>query len=166
MKTIIVDVRTPKEYAERSLPGALNIPSHDFSIDDYRAFSDDHISLICQSGRRATTVMLQLNEAGFDNVSLMHRHMGAIIEESKADHRWTVDRQFRMVLAIMLGIFLVGFQIGLMDLLLLPIIICAGLLYSAITDNCYLKEAIAKLPWNQPAKAGGSLEPMIEKRQR
>ena len=69
-RTLLLDVRTPKEYAEGHLPGAVNIP-----VDDLRGRlgelpRDRRILAYCQVGMRgyiATRILLQ---KGFDVANL------------------------------------------------------------------------------------------------
>lgn len=149
MKTIIVDVRTPAEFKLGSLKGALNIPSTEFTLDSYLAYKDHHISLLCSGGNRAQMVQEVLLEKGFEHVSTMLWHMDNLEFEKVQDSNWTVDRQFRLVLGVLLAIFLVGMSFEIRAILAIPIIICSGLLFSAITNNCFLKMGIAALPWNK-----------------
>jgi NADPH-dependent 2,4-dienoyl-CoA reductase/sulfur reductase-like enzyme/rhodanese-related sulfurtransferase len=64
-----VDVRTPKEFARGSLPGALNIP-----VDQLRERIGelDHVETVvnCQVGQRGHVATLLLNELGFRAVNL------------------------------------------------------------------------------------------------
>ncbi len=151
MDTVIIDVRTAKEFLEYSYPGAINIPSGNFDISHFDSFRDKHISLVCFSGNRANRVRTQLENAGFSNVSIMQNQMVHLIEGKRSERTgWTIDRQFRLALGLLIGLFLLGnyilnspFSIALL------IIVFSGLLYSALSDNCYLKELISILPWNK-----------------
>jgi rhodanese-related sulfurtransferase len=151
MNTVIIDVRTEKEFSEGSYPGAINLPIGDFKLSDYLEFRNDNIGLVCFSGARARDVKKFLETEGFQYVTLMQNQMVHIVEEQKATNRtWTIDRQFRLALGMLIGIFLVSnyvfeSSIGLMVL----IVVFSGLIYSALSDNCYLKSLISLLPWNR-----------------
>ena len=151
MKTVIIDVRTEKEYFEGSYPGAMNMPHASFDASKFEDLRDNHIALLCFSGNRAQKVKTLLELEGFEHVSLLQNQMVHIAEASDASSAiWTVDRQFRMALGILLGIALSSlylFQSGAALVLLLGLF--GGLMYSSITDNCYLKSFIAVLPWNK-----------------
>ena len=62
---------------------------------------------------------------------------------------WTVDRQFRLFLGILLFISLIGMITDLNGLLTIALIIALGLTITALIDRCYLKMLIARLPWNR-----------------
>lgn len=149
MHTVLVDVRTAKEFADQSIPGAINIPSNSYTAADYAQFANAHICLICESGSRANAVRQELMAAGFANVSLLDKHMAHLAEQLPARTQWTVDRQFRLALAMLLGVFLLGYVLNQAALIFIPIVLFSGLLYSAVSNNCYLKEFIAVLPWNR-----------------
>jgi rhodanese-related sulfurtransferase len=149
MNAVIIDVRSHKEFREEALDNAINIPSDAYKMEDYLPYKSSHICLICESGARARTVQAQLKTRGFDHVSVMDKHMADIRKGYRYSSSWSIDRQFRLALAIFLGIFLMGYFGNISALVILPIIVFSGLLYSAVTDNCYLKELIVRLPWNK-----------------
>ncbi len=67
---LIVDVRTPEEYAVGHLEGAIHVP-HDQVAAQLKAFGDDKartIVLYCGSGRRAGLAETTLADAGYGNV--------------------------------------------------------------------------------------------------
>ena len=149
MNTIIVDVRTKKEFLEGSYPGAINLPSDQFNLEAFTSLEDSHIALVCNSGSRANSVLQRLKKAGFEKVSLMYVQLEHLKENSTIEvHTWTVDRQFRLALGFMIGLVLLGGPTSLLSISLL-VIMFSGLMYSAITDNCYLKVLISNMPWNK-----------------
>ena len=75
----LVDVRTPQEYAEGHIDGALNInvQSDDFKELAQRELSKDSTVLIyCRSGRRSLDAAEMLTRLGYNVVNLK----GGIIE--------------------------------------------------------------------------------------
>ena len=70
-KAILLDVRSPEEYASGYLQGALNIP-HDRIGTEIAAVVPDksaQVILYCRSGRRANTALETLRAMGYTNVS-------------------------------------------------------------------------------------------------
>lgn len=151
MRTVIIDVRTRKEFSENGLNGAINIPSNSFGIRDFDPFKDNQICLVCETGARAANVMTELKWAGFNNVSILDKQMSELAEIKIKPEKegWTIDRQFRLALAFLLGISLLGLYLNVAYAWVITVIIIAGLFYSSITDNCYLKLLIASFPWNR-----------------
>jgi rhodanese-related sulfurtransferase len=76
---VVLDVRTPEEYAAGHIPGAVNIP-HDQLRDRVAELGADpgaEIVVHCQSGRRASMAEDVLHGAGFTNVVDLEGHMAA-----------------------------------------------------------------------------------------
>ena len=68
---VLLDVRSPEEYAAGYLKGARNIP-HDRIGAEIAAVAQDksaQIILYCRSGRRANTALETLRAMGYTNVS-------------------------------------------------------------------------------------------------
>lgn len=61
---IIVDVRTPDEYAVGHIPGSINIPVEKLSVTDID--SNVHILAYCMSGSRSERAVAWLKERDFD----------------------------------------------------------------------------------------------------
>ena len=64
---LVLDVRTPEEFAEGNVPGAINIP-HDqvgARLAELAGAEDGEVVLYCRSGRRAGLAAGTLAEAGF-----------------------------------------------------------------------------------------------------
>jgi len=67
---LILDVRSPEEYAEGHIPGAINIP-HDrlgSRLAEIGAHKDKDIVLYCRSGRRVGVAADILQAAGFSKL--------------------------------------------------------------------------------------------------
>ena len=63
----LIDVRTPAEYAEAHVPGAVNIPLSelDARLGELESDRDTDLYLICASGRRSGRAAATLAGAGF-----------------------------------------------------------------------------------------------------
>lgn len=64
---VVLDVRTPKEFAEGHVPGAINI-SHDeleARLLELEADRDRDVVVYCRSGKRAGLALDMLEKAGF-----------------------------------------------------------------------------------------------------
>ncbi|MGY3864873.1 rhodanese-like domain-containing protein [Aeromonas bivalvium] len=69
-RPLLLDVRTPAEFAEGHIPGAINI-SHDQLRQRLVELGDDRrlpIVVYCRSGRRAILAQTELEKAGFGHV--------------------------------------------------------------------------------------------------
>lgn len=76
---LILDVRTPGEFASGHIPGALNIPYDQLGgrLSEIDAEPGDEIVVHCESGRRAEVAADLLREAGYPNVRDLTGHMRA-----------------------------------------------------------------------------------------
>lgn len=67
--SLVVDVRTPREFARWHYPGARNIPVSEIQKHvDQLGDKDRAIILYCRSGNRSATAKRLLLESGFTNV--------------------------------------------------------------------------------------------------
>lgn len=66
-KDVIIDVRTPQEFAADHISGALNIEYNNIARDISKAGvnKDDRVILYCRSGRRSGIAMNTLKSMGF-----------------------------------------------------------------------------------------------------
>jgi phage shock protein E len=67
---VLLDVRTPAEYAEGHVPGAINIPHTEIAtrIGELSAARDRDLVVYCRSGVRTEQALASLREAGFTRV--------------------------------------------------------------------------------------------------
>ena len=67
---MLLDVRTPAEYAEGHVPGAINIPHTEIAlrIGELSAARDRDLVVYCRSGVRTEQALASLREAGFKRV--------------------------------------------------------------------------------------------------
>lgn len=67
---IILDVRTPEEYAERHIPGAVNVPNETISDAEIPELPDKGqlIFVYCRSGNRSRQASDKLVRLGYTNI--------------------------------------------------------------------------------------------------
>ena len=67
---IILDVRRPDEFAEKHIPGAVNIPNEAIGTDEIPELPDKGqlILVYCRSGNRSKQASEKLVELGYTNV--------------------------------------------------------------------------------------------------
>ena len=80
-KEVVIDVRTPQEYAQGHIPGAINIDHSVIGQEISRANvgKDDAVILYCRSGRRSAVAQDALKKLGFTRTE----NYGSMEEASK-----------------------------------------------------------------------------------
>lgn len=68
---ILLDVRTPEEFAERHIPGAINIPNETIGSEAPEALKNKAqlILVYCRSGRRSKEAAEKLALLGYTNIA-------------------------------------------------------------------------------------------------
>jgi len=153
---LMVDVRTPAEYAEVHIPGSLNVPLGDFpgniGLVKERGI-DKQVVLMCRTQNRAMQAYEQMVRAGVPDCHVLE---GGISGWVKANHpvlegrkAISLDRQVRMMAG---GLIVIGAVLGFaLDPWwhLLPAFVGAGLFYAGMTDSCMMGMLLARLPYNR-----------------
>ena len=82
--TVIIDVRTPAEFASGHLEGALNIDvqSPDFAAQIMELDPSGEYFVYCRSGNRSGQAIAQMTQMGFDGNNLTNG--GSVDQASKA----------------------------------------------------------------------------------
>ena len=67
---IIVDVRTPDEFADKHIPNAINIPNETIGTEEIAGLPDKEqkILVYCRSGNRSKQAAEKLVKIGYTNV--------------------------------------------------------------------------------------------------
>ena len=70
-KVLVLDVRTPEEYAKGHIPGAVNVPIDHLSqrIQEMHLSRDTAIVTTCDHGGRSSRAALELRKLGFQTTS-------------------------------------------------------------------------------------------------
>lgn len=78
-KALILDVRTPEEYADKHIPGSVNINIQDPDFQDkIDELPDDKEYLVyCRSGGRSARACVMMASQGFEN---LYNLEGGILE--------------------------------------------------------------------------------------
>ena len=67
---IILDVRTPAEFAEKHIPNAINVPNESIGTAEISELPDKNqlIMVYCRSGRRSKEAAEKLVKLGYTNI--------------------------------------------------------------------------------------------------
>jgi rhodanese-related sulfurtransferase len=151
---ILLDVRTPVEFAEVHVPQANNIPLGDLTPADLPFPKSEAIYLLCASGKRADVAARRLEQAGFSDAQVVAGGTQAWVQASLPVKRGEVkaislERQVRIaagllvVTGILLGWLVNRYFFGL------SAFVGAGVVFAGVTDFCGMGLLLARLPWNR-----------------
>ena len=76
----LIDVRTPQEFQQARLTGAVNLPLSDLESIDTHASINETILVYCRSGQRSEHAKNILSQRGYDvrNIGGIMHHMQCI----------------------------------------------------------------------------------------
>lgn len=149
---ILIDVREPSEHEAQKIPGSILIPLGQLNAASLPFVGNKKLVFHCGSGGRSSRAAEKIlaENPNLDVYNLeggikAWLKMGEVPTESK----WlTIDRQVEITLGLLIVLLswagtLFGsfffFLIGLIGL---------GMLVSALTDFCVVKQLLEKAPWN------------------
>lgn len=69
-KAILLDVRTPEEYAQVHIPGSVLIPDYELAARMLKELPDHNAPIVvyCRSGNRSRNAVMRLLQEGYTNV--------------------------------------------------------------------------------------------------
>ncbi len=150
----VIDVRTPAEFGEAHVPGAINIPLADVAaqLPVLKAKDEDGpIVLMCRTQNRVKLAYDQLQQP--NRCYLLEGGMTAwkaagypVVQGQRAV---SLEGQVRMVAG---ALIVVGIILGVAInpwFLILPAGVGAGLFHAGYTDSCLMGTILAKLPFNR-----------------
>jgi rhodanese-related sulfurtransferase len=79
----VLDVRTPQEFAEGHVPGAVNVPYDQVASRLAEVPKDKDVVLYCRSGRRAGLAADVLAAQGYTRLSHLEGDMTAWVEKGR-----------------------------------------------------------------------------------
>ncbi|MDD5432067.1 MAG: rhodanese-like domain-containing protein [Candidatus Omnitrophica bacterium] len=162
-KVKLLDVRSVLEFSQEHIKGALNVPIDMLKLR-LAEFSQPDLSYIvlCRTGNRSPMAADMLIQSGIKGVKIMKGGMTEWKKEhlpvEKGEGGISLERQVRLIAG---AIILSGILLSLFlhpGFIAISIFVCCGLIYSGITDNCYMGMLLMKLPYNKKlykTKLGG-----------
>lgn len=158
---LLLDVRTPVEFAEVHARGAVNRPLSDLNeqvIAELRAKAQQQcIVLVCQSGGRATQAAARLRAGGVDNCVVMEGGTTAWVQAGLPVERnarvLPLMRQVQIVVGAMVLTTATLAGMGVPGAVWVTAAMGAGLLIAGLTGFCGMALLLARMPWNKMASS-------------
>ncbi len=156
-QAIVFDVREAGEHAAERIAGSVSLPLSTIDPVTIDLQPDRQLVLYCQSGRRSAQAARKLVEAGIEVIHLE----GGLNAWKAAAYPTQIDEKapislFRQVQIVAGSLVAIGTLCGVLVspwFLLLSGFVGCGLVYAGISDTCAMGMLLAKLPYNQRAKA-------------
>jgi rhodanese-related sulfurtransferase len=152
---VLIDVRTPAEYAGGHIPGARNRPMGEITAEQILSeVGGNDIVVVCQSGGRSSRCYAALENAGAKNVRNLSGGTQAwtsagLRVESSAKAIMSIERQVRIGAGFLVLLGLILGELLSPVFVLLSGFVGAGLIFAGVTDWCGMGLLLARMPWNQ-----------------
>jgi len=154
-RALLLDVRTPAEFAEAHLSEAVLHPLDRLDASTVRRLAEgkEACVLVCRSGQRARQAAERLAHAGVPGLQILEGGVLAWEAEGRPLKRGrktiSLERQVRIAAGslVVLGVFLAWLVHPLF--VLLAGFVGAGLVFAGVTDTCGMGLLLARMPWNQ-----------------
>jgi rhodanese-related sulfurtransferase len=152
--SLLLDVRTPAEFEEIHVLGAINHPLTELNPEHVRQLATGKRAciLICRSGGRARQAAEKLATSGLPNLQIMSGGMQAWESEglqvTRGRKTISLERQVRIAAGALVFIgSLLGYLVN-PAWIALSAFVGAGLVFAGVTDTCGMAMVLARMPWN------------------
>jgi len=164
-QALFLDVRTPAEFEDAHIDGALLHPVTELRPNDVQTALEGKTCcvVVCGSGGRATKAAEQLAAANIPGLRVLEGGMKAwraqglpVIEGKKTI---SIERQVRIGAG---SLVLVGSVLALLahpGWIGLSAFVGAGLIFAGVTDTCGMALVLARMPWNAKPKSACQWRP-------
>lgn len=156
---VLIDVRTPNEYAGENIAGSQNIPLGDLERECQKLADQQNLVLVCASGMRAQKAQDLLRSKGIQ-ASVLD---GGIRDWNRCSlptvrgqsQGISLERQVRIVAGALVALgSLLALTVDPRFALLSGFVGC-GLVFAGVTDTCGMAILLAQLPYNKSQKKCG-----------
>ncbi len=151
---LFVDVRTPAEFEEVHIEGAVLQPLSDLKPERIAELAQqkENCVLVCRSGGRAKQAFDKLSAHGMTGLYVLEGGMTAWQGEGlpvvQGRKTISLERQVRIAAGCLVFI---GSALGYLvhpGFIALSAFVGAGLVFAGVTDTCGMAMVLAKMPWN------------------
>ena len=161
---VVVDVRSPGEYATAHIRGSYNLPLDALPevAPSLAGLTNETVALVCRTGMRAAQAETILRDAGLDSARVLAggiegwEQAGLPLERGRG--AWSIERQVRAVAGGLVVTGVVGSLTVNRKLIWLSGFVGSGLLFAGLTDTCMMGNLLLRLPFNRANRADVSAE--------
>jgi rhodanese-related sulfurtransferase len=159
---LFLDVRTPAEYQEMHIQGAVLHPLSDLNPSKVQELTTGKSGcvVVCRSGGRARQASEKLISSGVANVLVLEGGVtawdSAGLPVVRGKKTISLERQVRIAAGALVFIgSLLGYLVS-PAWIALSAFVGAGLMFAGITDTCGMALMLAKMPWNTHCNTKGA----------
>jgi len=164
-ESFVVDVRTPAEYNEVHVEGALNVPLgilYGSATKIAELAAGRPVTLVCRTGKRAEEGRKLLAKAGVRDAHCMEGGIEAWVSRGNPVKRSgtkavSIERQVRIAAGFLVLFGSIATWFINPAFVILPAFVGAGLFLAGVTDTCGMAIVLAKMFWNKRHASGVSL---------
>jgi rhodanese-related sulfurtransferase len=161
---VVVDVRSPGEFAAAHIPGSYNLPLDALPevASQLSGLRDQTVALVCRTGMRASQAESVLRNAGLDSARVLAggiegwERAGLPLDRGRGT--WSIERQVRTIAGGLVVTGVIGSLAVNRKLLWLSGFVGGGLLFAGLTDFCGMAKLLMLLPYNRANRANVSGE--------
>ena len=153
---LLVDVRTPAEFREVHVVGAVNVPldqlTPDRIVSQAQGTSPPPVHFICKKGGRGRQACEQIRAAGLTAINVAggtEACVAAGLPVEQGKKVISLERQVRIVAGTLVAIGAILAMVLNPYFAVVPAAVGLGLVHAGATDSCMMGLALAKMPWNQ-----------------
>lgn len=156
---VVVDVRSPGEYATAHIRGSYNVPLDALSgvAPQLAGLDGETVALVCRTGMRASQAETILRNAGVDSARVLAGGIegweAAGLPLERGHGTWSIERQVRAIAGGLVVTGVVGSLTVNRRLLWLSGFVGGGLLFAGLTDTCMMANLLMRLPFNRANRA-------------
>lgn len=161
---VVLDVRSPGEYAAAHIRGSYNIPLDALSevAGQLGSLRDETVALVCRTGIRASQAEAILRNVGIESGRVLAGGIEsweqAGLPLDRGSGAWSIERQVRAIAGGLVVTGVVGSVTVNRKLLWLAGFVGGGLLFAGLTDFCGMAKLLTLLPFNRANRADVSAE--------
>lgn len=153
-EAVLIDVREPGEYKDKSIPGALNVPLGNLDPEALKGLEGKTIVVHCQAGNRSAKAAEKLGACKLEICDLKGgiqnwENSGMNVCKDAKCARLPLMRQVQLTIGLFViaGCLLTYFVNP--SFLIIPFIMGLGLTNAGLTGWCGLAKFMGLMPWNR-----------------
>jgi len=151
--SMVIDVRTPEEYAYKHIPQSINIPAEELAARLGEIPRDQNLYIICQSGLRSTEGCRTLESLGLSQLtsiegglSAFEKAGGSVIQTSKT---LPIMRQVQIAAGSLVVFGIAMARLAHPSFIYISLFVGCGLIFAGITGFCGMAILLSRMPWNK-----------------